>query len=71
MALPDSQWLRLLAKLAVYGAAIFYLGPILLLVLVIPVALVWLISKALPAHFVSGVATQVVSFFLTRRLMGQ
>jgi len=70
MAKPDFQWGFFLVKLAILAAAVYYYGPILLLALAALLVFAWLFSKILPQGLLSGVAVQVISFMLTRRLMG-
>lgn len=70
MAKPDFQWGFFLLKLAVFGAAVYYYGLILLLAFAALLVFAWLFSKILPQGLLSGVAVQVISFMLTRRLMG-
>lgn len=70
MAKPDFRWGRFLIKLAVLGAAVYYYGLIILLALGALLVFAWLVSKILPQGLLSGVAVQVISFMLTRRLVG-
>jgi len=70
MAMPDFLWGRFLVKLAVIGASVYYLGFVILVALGVLLILAWLASKILPQGLLSGVAVQVISFMLTRRLMG-
>jgi hypothetical protein len=67
LANADFHWGRLLLKLTVLGAAVYYYGLLLLLMLGAFLLFMWLLSKV---PFVSSVAVQVVAFLLTRRLMG-
>lgn len=67
MANPDFHWARLFAKLAILGAAVYYYGLLILIVLGVFLVLMWLLSKV---PFLSAIGIQVVSFLLTRRLMG-
>ena len=67
MANPDFHWVRFLVKLAILGAAVYYYGLLILVVLGVFLLLMWLLSKV---PFLSAIAVQVVSFLLTRRLMG-
>jgi len=67
MANPDFHWVRFLVKLAILGAAVYYYGLLILVVLGVFLLLMWLLSKV---PFLSAIAVQVVSFCLTRRLMG-
>lgn len=67
MANPDFHWVRFLVKLAIFGAAVYYYGLLILVVLGVFLLLMWLLSKV---PFLSAIAVQVVSFLLTRRLMG-
>lgn len=66
----DFRWDRFLVKIALLGTAIYFFGVAILAVFAILLVLLWLISKIMPTNFVSGVAVQVVSFMLTRRLVG-
>jgi len=70
LATPDPAWDRFVLKLAILGAAVYYSGPALLVTLALVLGFFWLISRILPQSLFTGVATQVVSFLLTRRLMG-
>jgi hypothetical protein len=70
MGTPDVQWGRLFLKLAVLGGTVYYLGAILLVGFVMLCVMGWLIGKVFRGGFLSAVAVQVTSFFLTRRLMG-
>jgi hypothetical protein len=70
MARPDFQWGRFLIKLAVLGAGVYYYGMVILVALAALLVFAWLLSKILPQGLLSGVAVQVISFTLTRRLMG-
>jgi hypothetical protein len=70
MGSPDSRWGLFLIKLAILGGAMYYYGPIILVLLVAIIVLAWIVSKILPRGFLTQVAVQVVSFALTRRLMG-
>jgi len=70
MGAADFRWDRLLVKIALLGTAIYFFGVAILAVFAILLVLLWLISKIMPKNFVSGVAVQVVSFMLTRRLVG-
>ena len=67
MANPDFHWVRFLVKLAILGAAVYYYGLLILVVLGVFLLLMWLLSKV---PFLSAISVQVVSFLLTRRLMG-
>jgi hypothetical protein len=70
MAMPEFRWGRFLIKLAVLGAGVYYYGVIILVAFAALLVLAWLVSKILPQGLLSGVAVQVISFTLTRRLMG-
>jgi hypothetical protein len=70
MATPDFRGGRFLLKLAVLGAAVYFYGLIILLALGVLLVFAWLVSKILPQGLLSGVAVQVISFMLTRRLIG-
>jgi hypothetical protein len=70
MGTPDVRWARLLVKLSVVGGAVYYYGTLLLVLLVLLCVAGWLFSKVFSGGFLSAVAVQVTSFFLTRRLMG-
>jgi hypothetical protein len=70
LAQPDRQWGRLLVKLGVLAAGVYYYGPLILIVLAVLLVLAWLLSKIFPQGLLSGVAIQVISFMLTRRLVG-
>ncbi len=70
MATPDLRWGRLLLKLAIYGAAVYYFGIAILLAFAAFLVLIWLMSKVLPQGLLTGVAIQVISFLLTRKLLG-
>ena len=70
MATSDFKWGRFLFKLAVLGAAVYYYGVVILWAFVGLVVLAWIVSKVLPRGLLTGVATQVISFLLTRRLVG-
>jgi hypothetical protein len=67
---PDTQWGSILLKLLIYGATVYYFG----FKIIIPIAalwlVLWLISKILPKGLLTGVAVQVLSFLLTRKMMG-
>ena len=67
MANPDFHWLRFGVKLAVLAAAVYYYGLLILIAVGVFLLLMWLLSKV---PFLSAIAVQVVSFILTRRLMG-
>ena len=67
MANPDFHWARFVGKLAILGAAIYFYGLLILMALGVFLLLMWLLSKV---PFLSAISVQVVSFFLTRRLMG-
>lgn len=67
MANPDFQWARFFVKLAILGAVVYYYGVLILLLFAVFLLLMWLLSKV---PFLSAIAVQVVSFVLTRRLMG-
>jgi len=70
LATPDFRWGRFLIKLGLIGATAYYYGLIILLVLGALLVLAWLVSKILPLGFLSAIAVQVISFMLTRRLVG-
>lgn len=70
MAIPDPAWGRLLLKIMVLGGAIYYYGPSILVGFAILLVLLWLGSRILPQGLLSGVAVQVISFLLTRSLVG-
>ncbi len=70
LGVPDSRWGMLLLKLAAVGAAIYYFGLVVLMGIGALWVLTWLLSKILPHGFIGTIATQVVSFMLTRRLIG-
>ena len=67
MANPDFHWVRLVVKLAILGATVYYYGMLILMAIGVFLLLMWLLSKV---PFLSAVSVQVVSFLLTRRLMG-
>jgi hypothetical protein len=67
MANPDFHWARFFVKLAILSAVVYYYGVLILLLFVVFLLLMWLLSKV---PFLSAIAVQVVSFVLTRRLMG-
>jgi len=70
MAPPDPHWERFLLKVALLGAAVYYYGSVIPVGLAALLLLCWVISKILPQGLLSGVAVQVISFLLTRRLIG-
>jgi hypothetical protein len=70
MGTGDFHWGRFLLKIAILCAAVYYYGFIILLGLVALLIFAWLISKVLPQGLVTGVAVQVISFLLTRKLVG-
>jgi membrane protein implicated in regulation of membrane protease activity len=67
LANPDFHWARFFVKLAILGAAVYYYGILILAVFGVFLLLMWMLSKV---PFLSAIAVQVVSFVLTRRLMG-
>lgn len=69
-ATPDPRWGRLFVKVALLGAAVYLYGVAILVALSFLFVVSWLFSKILPQGLLSGVAVQVISFLLTRRLMG-
>jgi len=70
MATPDFRWGWFLIRLSVVGAAVYFYGLIILMALGLLLVFLWLVSKILPRGLLSGVAVQVISFMLTRRLVG-
>jgi hypothetical protein len=70
LGLPDRRWGRLLARAGVLGLAVYYFGLLILLIIAGLIAVAWLASRLLPTGFLTGVATQVAAFALTRRLVG-
>jgi membrane protein implicated in regulation of membrane protease activity len=68
--MPESRWGLLLIKLVALGAASYFFGIFILITAGAILAFMWLVSKLLPRGFLSSVAVQVVSFMLTRRLVG-
>jgi len=67
MANADSHWGRLFLKLAIFGGLLYYGGRLLLLPLALLLLVMWLMSKS---KFASNLGTQLIGFWLTRRLVG-
>jgi hypothetical protein len=67
---PDSRWSLFLLKLSVVGAAMYYYGTLLLVLIALVMAIGWLLARVFRGGFLSAVAVQVTSFMLTRRLLG-
>ena len=70
MSQPDFKVWPLILKVVLLAAAAYYFGAVILIALGVSLLVLWLISKLLPAGLITGVAVQVISFVLTRRLMG-
>lgn len=70
MSQPDFKVWPLILKLVLWAVAAYYFGALILIALGVALLVLWLISKLLPAGLITGVAVQVISFVLTRRLMG-
>lgn len=67
---PDFNWWGLAIKTLVLGLAVYLFGQVVLFAVAGLALLAWLIAQLLPKGLVTGVAVQVISFMLTRRLMG-
>lgn len=70
LAKPDFHWGRFLTKLLLLGSAVYFLGFLILIALGALLILAWLLHFLLPGGMLSGIAVQLISFMLTRRLMG-
>lgn len=70
LAQADFRWGWLLLKVGVIGAGVYYFGVLIFIALVVLIVLSWILSKILPQGLFTGVAVQIISFVLTRRLIG-
>ncbi len=70
MQKPDMRWDLILLKLVVYAAIVWYFGLAVLIPIVALWLLLWIISLVMPRGLMTGVAVQVLSFMLTRKIMG-
>lgn len=70
LADADYRWGRLCAKLAIFAIILYFSGRLLFVALLVAGVLGWLLSRLFRGGFLSAVAIQVTSFFLTRRLFG-
>jgi len=74
MEKPDAKWGLFLLKIILLGILLYYCARAVALFVLVLVIFTWLVCKILslifPQALVTGVATQIIGFLLTRRLIG-